>query len=71
MCEDKDPSVIATKLRRFTKWRLVDETDTTIKLAPVSNLNVKVADFGLAKKFEGLHEQPLQGTPYYMSPEVC
>jgi NIMA (never in mitosis gene a)-related kinase 1/4/5 len=38
-----------------------------------ANNTIKLGDFGISKVLESTHDQALtvQGTPYYMSPEVC
>ena len=37
------------------------------------NNTIKLGDFGISKVLENTHDHALtvQGTPYYMSPEVC
>ena len=38
-----------------------------------ANNTIKLGDFGISKVLENTNDQALtvQGTPYYMSPEVC
>jgi NIMA (never in mitosis gene a)-related kinase len=37
------------------------------------NNTIKLGDFGISKVLENTHDHAItvQGTPYYMSPEVC
>lgn len=47
-----------------------DIKPSNILIKSLNNMEIKLADFGLAKAMDVLHQSTMVGTPYYMPPEL-
>lgn len=47
-----------------------DIKPSNILIKSLNNMEIKLADFGLAKSIDVLHQSTMVGTPYYMPPEL-